>query len=65
MPVHKTAPLAPGFIDRIRDLIAKIFGSPARALHRADPVAAGGASTTAQLADKRAGRDRRVGDGAV
>lgn len=63
--MHTTAPPASGFIDRIRDLIAKIFGSPGHAPHRADPVAAGGVSTMAQLADKRAGRDRRVGDGAV
>jgi hypothetical protein len=65
MNVHETPTAKPGFIDRIRDLIAKIFGSPAHAPHRVDPVAAGGVSTTAQPAEKRAGRDGRVGDGAV
>jgi hypothetical protein len=30
MLLNQTAPAQPGFIDRIRELIAKVFGPPAR-----------------------------------
>lgn len=65
MLTHATAPPAPGFIDRIRDLIAKVFGSPGRAAQGAEPVAAGGVPTTAPPADKRVGLDRRDCAGAL
>ena len=41
MAVNSTAPSPPGFIDRVRDLIAKIFGRPGRKPHDAEPALAG------------------------
>ena len=43
MFVNSTAPSPPGFIDRVRDLIAKIFGRPGRKPHHAEPELAGAA----------------------
>lgn len=47
MIVNETAPASPGFIDRIRDLIAKVFGRPARVPKDAEPVLAADAPKTA------------------
>jgi hypothetical protein len=43
MFVNSTAPSPPGFIDRVRDLIAKIFGRPGRKPHAAEPELAAAA----------------------
>ena len=43
MFVNSTAPSPPGFIDRVRDLIAKIFGRPGRKPHDAEPEPAAAA----------------------
>ena len=41
MATNGKAPEPPGFMDRVRDLIAKIFGSPGRSAQAAEPVATG------------------------
>jgi hypothetical protein len=43
MTVNDAAPAPPGFIDRVRDLIAKVFGWPGRKPEGAKPVSAEGA----------------------
>ena len=52
MFVNENAQAPPSFIDRVRDLIAKVFGSPGRAPHGAEPATAGSGPTTARPADK-------------
>jgi hypothetical protein len=40
MFVNSAAPSPPGFIDRVRDLIAKTFGRPGRKPHDAESALA-------------------------
>jgi hypothetical protein len=44
MFVNSAAPSPPRFIDRVRDLIAKIFGQPGHKPHNAEPALAGAAA---------------------
>lgn len=51
MSLHETPTAKPGFIDRIRDLIAKVFGSPSRAPQGAGAVAATSGQPNARPAE--------------
>jgi hypothetical protein len=44
MFVNSAAPSPPRFIDRVRDLIAKIFGQPGHKPHNAEPALVGAAA---------------------
>jgi hypothetical protein len=57
MFVNSTAPSPPGFIDRVRDLIAKIFGRPGRKPHDAEPALAGATADPPGSVGTRRGRD--------
>ena len=51
MIVNDTAPAKPGLIDRIRDLIAKLFGPPARKPHGTEPAEIEDLANTARPPD--------------
>lgn len=65
MPTHATASTAAGLIDRLRDLIAKVSGSPGRGPQGAKPIAARAVPAMALIVDTRAAQDRDHGDAAV